>query len=142
MKAGQWQRVCRFLALLAVAVFVLSYPVTWFITRNGQLIQRVIPADASVSALFGDSGPGTPFGERGVYLIGDPAAFLEGTGAKGERFVSQTYLDEKGIYPLQTKTVWFFHFFVVLVSGVGALIFGVVWWSLNRRRGARSAPSL
>ena len=141
MKAGQWKRVCRFLALLAVAVFVISYPVTWFIARDGQLVQRIIPADASVSALFNDSGPGTPFGEMGVYLIRDPAAFLKGTGKKGERFVSQTYLDEKGIYPLQTKTVWFFHFLVALVSGLGALIFGLLWWSLNRDRVARPAPS-
>jgi len=142
MKAGQWQKVSGFLALLALVVLLLSYAVAWWMTRDGQLVQLVIPESADVMALRGESGPGTLVGKAGIYLIRDPAAFLEGTGTRGERFVSQTYLEQKGIYPLQTKTVWFFHFFVVLVSGVGALIFGLLWWSLSRPRGARSAPSL
>lgn len=132
-QAAGWQKLCRFLAVLALVVFVLSYPVVWLLTKDGQLIQRVIPTDAATSALFGETGPGTPFGEAGIYLINDPAAFLPGAGENGERYVSQTYLDQKGIYPLQTKTVWFFHFFVALVSGLGAVIFGVLWWFLNRR---------
>ncbi len=140
MKAGQWRRFCGVMAVLALAVFVLSYPVVWWMTKDGQLVQLVIPEDADVVALRGETGPGTLVGKVGTYLIADPAAFLEGSGKTGERFVSQTYLEQKGIYPLQTKTVWFFHFFVVLFSGLGILIFGLPWWILGRLRAA-AAPS-
>ncbi len=134
MKVGSWRKISGFLAALALVVLVLSYPVAWFIAKDGQLIQRVIPEDADVVALRGESGPGTLVGKAGVYLISDPAAFIKGEGAKGERYVSQTYLEQKGIYPLQTKTVWFFHFLVALISGLGLLIFGALWRFLGRRR--------
>jgi hypothetical protein len=100
-------------------------------------VQRLEPSNSAISSLFGDGadgannasgGGGTPIGSPQLLIIDDQAAFLPGTAVGGARLVSDTYLREKSIYPLQAKTVVFFRDIVVASALAAALVFGGLWF--------------
>jgi hypothetical protein len=121
------------IALLAVMIAVV---VAASLTSRAVLVQRLEPSNSAISSLFGDgadgannaSGGGTPIGSPQLLIIDDQAAFLPGTAAGGARLVSDTYLREKSIYPLQAKTVVFFRDIVVASALAAALVFGGLWF--------------
>jgi hypothetical protein len=125
------------LALLALVVCAGSFIVASVLSNGAQLVQLIQPEDAAVAGLFAeetsDEPAGTRIGSPQVMVIRDDKAFLEGTGTQGERFVSQKYLEEKMIYPLQVKTILFFRNITALVAALGAFLMGGLWlWSRSR----------
>lgn len=89
------------LAILAAVAGIATVPVERSYERKAVNIQRV-ERDASAD-LFGDVG--TLIGSPQKLIIEDPKAFLEGKSPEGARYVSESYLREHKIYPLQLKTV-------------------------------------
>lgn len=129
------RRVAGLLAVLALVALVAGLAVGAFLLRDAALVQRVEPAGAA-GALFGDAaGPGTPIGSPQRLIVRDAAAFLPGQGEGGVRYVSETYLRENGVYPLQAKTVELVRTLVVGVSVAALLLFGGVWAWARRRTG-------
>jgi len=128
-------RIAGLLGGLAALVFVTSFVVAAIVSAPGRLIQRVEPAGDTAS-LFGDAndGPGVAIGSPQVYIIRDPRAFLPELGPNDERYVSETYLRERGIYPLQLKTVNLVRNLVAASSGLIALIAGALWWRLRHHK--------
>lgn len=126
------RRVAGLLALLALVTLLLSLAVSALLTRDAALVQRVEPSAAA--SLFGEEdGPGTPIGSPQRLIVRDPAAFLPGEGEGGVRFVNETYLRERGVYPLQVKTVELVRNLVALGAGLAALVFGGLWlWARGR----------
>jgi hypothetical protein len=129
--------VAGVLAVLAVLVCAGSFIVAAVFSSGSSLVQLIQPEDAAVAGLFAEETSGEPAGTRigspQVMVIRDQQAFLEGTGTRGERFVSQKYLDEKQIYPLQVKTILFFRNITALISALGAVLMGGLWfWSRSR----------
>ncbi|PNY82712.1 hypothetical protein [Deinococcus koreensis] len=124
------------LALLALALLGVTLVVAASYARDATLVQLVQPAEAGIADLFGNvAGPGTLIGSPQVMIIRDPAAFLEGQTDSGARYVSDTYLRDQGIYPLQLKSVALIRNIVALSCAAAALLFGSLWW-LARRGGA------
>lgn len=133
------------LAWLSVLLAALAFGVGSWFGQGAQLIQRVQPTTQAESSLFEDSssGPGTPIGQPQMMIVRDQGAFLKGTGDGGVRYVSDTYLTEKGIYPLQLKTVNFFRNAATLGFLALAALLGL-WhlWAQRRRATTLSVPSL
>jgi hypothetical protein len=125
------------LAVLALVVCAGSFIVAGVLSNGSSLVQLIQPEDAAVAGLFAEETSGEPaglkIGSPQVMVIRDQQAFLEGTGTQGERFVSQKYLDEKKIYPLQVKTILFFRNVTALIAALGAFLMGGLWfWSRSR----------
>lgn len=113
--------------IVSLVVMVASFVVSSILTQGAVLAQRIEPSAAA--SLFSDpTTPGTPIGSAQLMVIRDEAAFLEGTGEGGARFVSEKYLRENSIYPLQVKTVEFFRNIVAALAGLVALVSSVLWW--------------
>ena len=110
-------------ALLLVATLLAS---AWFSNR-AERAQRVIPHDEATAALLGEVG--TP----DDYIIFDENAFLDETTADGARFVSEPFLEENDVYPLQLKTVAFLRNLVATLSLAALVVCGGVWLWLRRR---------
>lgn len=126
------RRVAGLLALVALAVLLLSFAVSAVITRDAVLVQRVEPSAAA--GLFGDeTSAGTPIGSPQRLIVRDPAAFLPGEGEGGARLVSEAYLRERGVYPLQVKTVEVTRNAVAVGAGLAAALLGVLWLLMRRR---------
>ncbi|SMB80222.1 hypothetical protein [Deinococcus hopiensis] len=130
------RRLAGTLAVLALLALPISVLVSGGMTQHAALVQRVEPS-ANAEALFGgDGGPGTPLGSPQRVIIRDEKAFLPGTGENGARFVSEAYLREHGLYPLQVKTVEFVRNVVAAVSLAALLLFGALWmWARRTERG-------
>jgi hypothetical protein len=131
------RNIAGVLALLALVVCAGSFIVASVFSNGSSLVQLIQPEDAAVAGLFAEETSGEPAGTKigspQVMVIRDEKAFLEGTGAQGERFVSQKYLDEKKIYPLQVKTILFFRNITALIAALGAFLMGGLWfWSRSR----------
>ncbi|WP_216327593.1 hypothetical protein [Deinococcus aestuarii] len=128
------RRVAGLLALLALVTLLLSFAVGALLTRDAALVQLIQPSSAG--ALFGEAdSPGVPIGSPQPMIIRDPAAFLPGEGEGGARLVNETYLRERGLYPLQVKTVELVRNLVALGAGLAALVFGGLWlWARGRTR--------
>jgi hypothetical protein len=132
------------LAVLALVVCVGSFVAAAVISNGSGLMQLIQPEDAAVAGLFAEETSGEPSGTKigspQVMVIRDQQAFLEGTGSQGERFVSQKYLDEHKIYPLQVKTIGFFRDTTAFFSGLAALLlFGLRFWLGSRLKSNVSA---
>jgi hypothetical protein len=126
------------LVLIVTAIFAIisSFIVAGFVSRDAQLVQLVQPDEAGLNSLFADSSgvPGTAIGSPQTMIISDPKAFMEGTGSSGEKYVNDTYLKAKNIYPLQVKTVNFFRDSVAWIAGIGALLLTAFrWWWMRRK---------
>lgn len=130
------------LAVLALVVCAGSFVVASVLSSGSEWVQLIQPEDAAVAGLFAEKTSGEPAGTKigspQVMVIRDQKAFLEGTGTQGERFVSQKYLEEKQIYPLQVKTILFFRNITALVAALGAFLMGVLWFWGRSRSPARS----
>lgn len=133
MRPALVRRVAGLLAGLALVALVVGVLVSAVLLRGAALVQRVEPAGA-VGALFGDTGsPGTPIGSPQRLIVRDEKAFLPGQGEDGVRYVSETYLRENGVYPLQVKTVELVRNLVVGASVAALLFFGGLWVWARRR---------
>ncbi|MFC3834724.1 MULTISPECIES: hypothetical protein [Deinococcus] len=122
------------LAVLALALLAVTVVVAATYTRSATLVQLVQPAEAGTADLFGSAtGPGTPIGSPQVMIIRDQGAFLEGQTDSGARYVSDTYLRDNGIYPLQLKSVELIRTVVALSCAAAALLFAALWWLAGRR---------
>jgi hypothetical protein len=113
---------------LSALGFLGSFLVESSYAGKAQLVQRVqvIPAEENI---FGD--PPTPIGSPQLMIIEDKGAFVEGEGPDGAKLVSEGYLTENKIYPLQLQTVRFFAENARLGSGIafavcllGAILLG------------------
>jgi hypothetical protein len=129
--------IAGILAVLALVVCAGSFIVASVFSNGSSLVQLIQPEDSAVAGLFAEETSGEPAGTRigspQVMVIRDEKAFLEGDGAQGERFVSQKYLDENQIYPLQVKTILFFRNVTALVAALGAFMMVGLWfWSRSR----------
>lgn len=141
MSPALWRRAAGTLAVLALLALIVSLSVGTLLLRDAALVQRVEPS-AGASALFGDaSGPGTPIGSPQRLIVRDEAAFLPGEGPQGVRYVSEPYLREQGVYPLQAKTVELVRRLAALGSAAALLLFGGLWLWMGRRGQAARARS-
>ncbi|MBS1718738.1 MAG: hypothetical protein JSS72_13500 [Armatimonadetes bacterium] len=119
-----------FLAALAGIVFVATFPVRGAYASRAKMIQRV-QVDKQSDDLFGDGG--TPIGSPQMMIIDDPKAFLPTKSADGAEQVSDNYLKQNNIYPLQLQTVDFFARYTRLASGAAFVILFVLGYVLGRR---------
>ena len=138
----------KFLKILGGIVFILgliglagSIIVPARLSSQAQLIQRMTPYDADIAALTGDVG--TPIGEPQQMIITDQAAFLPGKLDSGARQVNDNYLKEKGIYPLQVKTVNYVAGLVRLAAA-SALVVGLIafLWANSRLKRKTTTENL
>lgn len=74
-----------------------------------------------------------------MMIIDDPKAFIGQKDASGADLVSENYLKEKSIYPLQLQTVKFVLSNVRLASGVSLGVSLVGIWFIRRRAAKRHA---
>ncbi len=136
------QSITGFLSILALVVLIGSFIAASLFSNGAQLVQLIEPGEAATASLFGDTQTGEPAGDKigtpQLIVIRDQNAFLEGTGAQGERFANIKYLNEKKIYPLQVKTINFLRDVTALIAALGAILMAGLWfWSRSRI----SAPS-
>ncbi len=116
------------LAVFGVVVLIGSFVVSSVITQNAVLAQRIEIQEAGVAALFGaENEVGKPIGSPQRLIISDPKAFLEKTGENGLRYVSDKYLKDNNIYPLQALTVEFFRNITAIIAGLGAMVMFGLW---------------
>jgi hypothetical protein len=133
-------RALILLAGLAGLLLLLTFPVERSYASRAQWIQRV-EVDEAASMLFDDAGY-TLVGSPQRLIIGDPEAFVPGEGPGGARLVSEAYLLENGIYPLQLKTVEFatgLARWATGIAGAGFLL-GGAW--MGRRGSKVTGPSV
>ena len=121
-------RILGLIALAAGMVGLLGSTIARQVySSQAQLIQRVNPIDPDIAALTGETG--NPVGEPQLMIIKDKGAFLEGETTEGAKLVDDSYLKDKGVYPLQLKTVKFATQMTLLASlvatGVGLAAFTV-----------------
>jgi len=136
MSPAGLRRVAGILAVLALVALIASLVVGTLLLRGAARVQRVEPV-AGASALFGDApGPGTPIGSPQRLIVRDAAAFLPGRSPEGARYVDETYLRERGVYPLQAKTVELGRTLAAAGSAAALLLFGGLWAWAGRRAGA------
>jgi hypothetical protein len=112
----EWQQV------VVLAVSTVFY-------ANSFLAQRVEPHSPELAAALGEVG--LPIGSEQRLVLFDQKAVLE-TKPDGLRVVSETYLTQNNIYPLQWQTVEFIRNILLLALGAKLLLSAFVWW--------RSAP--
>jgi hypothetical protein len=126
------------LTIAALIVLIGSLIASSVMSNGAKLVQLIEPQDAATASLFGDATTlepsGLKIGSPQLMVVRDQKAFLEGAGSSGERFVSKTYLDQHGLYPLQVKTITFFRDVTALISGVVAVLFGALWWLGSRKK--------
>lgn len=118
-------------AALGILAILASFPVEASYRSKAVLAQRV-EKDAS-AALFDGADAYRPIGSPQLLILEDPKAFLPEPGRDGVKQVDEAYLKDKGIYPLQLKTVEFFTGNARLGGGI-ALVVGWAVFFLMRRR--------
>jgi hypothetical protein len=111
------------LAIVAAVVLVGSFVVSSLLTRNAVLAQRIEVVAPEVAAILGlpADSQGKPIGSPQRLIVNDPKALL-GKDSSGVQLVSETYLQDNKIYPLQVITVEFFRNLVAAVAFVGLLL--------------------
>ncbi|HMS57200.1 MAG TPA: hypothetical protein PKA27_17585 [Fimbriimonadaceae bacterium] len=135
----RWAKLLFGVAGLALLLGAATFFVEKSYADKAVLVQRV-QIDSAASGLFGESEP-TPIGSPQLMIIDDPKAFLTSGDPNGARLVDDAYLQEKGIYPLQLKTVEFTAGTVRLAAfGIGGLL-AVLGWFAGRRRARKPEPS-
>lgn len=106
-----------------------------WVTREAQWVQRIEPSSDEETSLFGGADEATRIGSPQLVIIRDRAAFLPGEGPDGSRLVSEQYLREQKIYPLQAKTVRFVRD-MILLSALGLFGTAGTLWLWSRRTAA------
>jgi hypothetical protein len=127
-------RIARGLFVLALIVFGLSWIVGFTLESRAVLAQRVDPHSKELALVLGEVG--TPIGSPQRLVLFDDRAFLEGQTPDGARLVSEKFLTENNIYPLQWKTVEFFRNAFAIASLVGAVLMGLLAWRFSKPRSA------
>jgi hypothetical protein len=120
------------LTILALVALVLTWVVALALGSRAVLAQRVDPHPPDLAALLGEAG--TPIGSPQRMIFFNEGVFLPGTGPDGSRLVSETFLTQNNVYPLQLLTVEFVRNIVSLGAGIAALLFGALWWYAARPR--------
>lgn len=122
-------------AVLGLIVLVASIPVIGGYQSKAVKAQRV-EFDEAAASLFGDNDAYTEIGSPQTLIIEDQGAFLPGTSKGGARLVSENYLREKKIYPLQLKTVEYVGGLVRLGAGaaVGVSALALIFLRARQRR--------
>lgn len=118
-----------FLSLMGALTAGASFVVEQQFASRAKLVQRVVPSDAS--DLFGDVGEN--IGSPQELIIDDPKAFLNKKSPEGAEYVNETYLKEKGIYPLQLQTVRFTASVVRMAGFADLVVCGALALILRRR---------
>jgi hypothetical protein len=131
-------KLARAFTILALVSIALTWIAALAVGSRAVLAQRVDPHPPDLAALLGEAG--TPIGSPQQMIFFDDRVFLPGTGPSGSRLVSETYLTQNNIYPLQLLTVEFFRNAVSIGAGIAALLFGALWWWLSRTPATRRAP--
>jgi len=125
------------LALIAsVATLVATFPIESSFRSRAKLVQLVRPNEQA--ALFGDVGE--EIGSPARYVIDDQAAFLNQRSGSGAEYVSVTYLENKGIYPLQLQTVEFVAGTIRQATTIVTPLALIGWWWSRRRLRRSSVP--
>ena len=119
-------------AVLAALLLIVTLAVSVWLQSRAELVQRVTPHDEATATLLGEVG--TPVGREDDYIILDRGAFLGETTAQDAQYVSEPYLEENNVYPLQLKTITFLRNLIVAVSAGALVLFGGVWFGLRRRQ--------
>ncbi len=122
------------LRILAVVSLVVLGGAFWqesSLTGKAELTQRIKPHDPAMAELLGEVG--TPIGEPQSMIIDDTSVILPGKGDQGQRFVNDTLMLEKGVYPLQEKTVSYVAGLVKIGSATMAVLSLVGAWLIGRR---------
>lgn len=127
-------RFVRALTVLALLTLVITWLATLILEPQATLAQRIDPHSPELAKALGE--PGTPIGSPQRLLIFDAQAYLPGASADGARLVSERYLSENQLYPLQWKTVTFVRDLITIAASSGAVLLGLTWWWLARRRSA------
>jgi hypothetical protein len=119
------KRVWLGLAVLAAVVLVGSFLTSSLITRNAVLAQRIEAVTPEFAAILGlpAGSKGNLVGSPQWLIINDPKALLE-KDPNGVQLVSESYLRENKIYPLQVITIEFFRNLVAAVAfcGLGLML--------------------
>lgn len=131
------RRLIRVLPWLVAAVcgalLLTAFGLEASYASRAKLFQRVEPS--AEAELFGEIGE--KIGSPQLMIVDDPAAVLPERGEGGVALLDESYLREKGIYPLQLQTVRFVAYWVKLGSGVvGVLALVVGVFMLRRARRA------
>ena len=121
-------------AILAALLLVVTLGASVWLSSRAERAQRIIPHDEATAALLGEIG--TPVGRVDEYIIFNRNAFLDGTADGGARLVSEPFLEENSVYPLQLKTVTFLRNVISMVSLAIFVVCGGVWLWLRRRERA------
>ncbi len=119
-------------AILAATVLVVTLLVSVWLSSRAEAVQRVVPHDEATAALLGEVG--TPVGRVDDYVILNEGAFLGATTDAGAHLVSEPFLEENNVYPLQLKTVTFLRNLVAAASLAAFVLFTGLWLWLRRRR--------
>lgn len=123
------------LRVLAVLSLVALGGAFWQESRlvsQAELTQRIKPHDPAMAELLGEVG--TPIGEPQRMIIDDESVILPGKGEQGQRLVNDTLMQEKGVYPLQEKTVSYVAGLVKLGSAIVAILAVIGAYALGRKR--------
>ena len=125
-------------AVLSALVLAASFPVVSTYRGKAIYAQRV-EFDEAAASLFGDTNPYQEIGSPQYLVIEDKAALLPGKTKDGAQMVSENYLREKKVYPLQLKTVDFVGSLIQQASGA-ALVVSLLLLALMayRRRKAKT----
>ncbi|MBL8060684.1 MAG: hypothetical protein JNK63_08235 [Chthonomonas sp.] len=119
----RWIKLVSWIVLVvAVGVLIGSVPIEKSYESKASLVQRIQVDEAA--SLFGEAG--TPIGSPQMLIIEDSGAFLEGKSKEGARLVSEGYLSDKKIYPLQLQTVHVVARYTRIGAGVAALLAAIV----------------
>lgn len=135
------RRLALFVLFASLLGFGASFVVESSYAGRAKLIQRIKPHDKAMAELLGEAGE--PIGSPQEIIVDDPAAFIPAPeGYEGPAMVNDAYLQEKGIYPLQLKTVRY----VAGLARWGFLCAAVValfaaFWLRKRARGGVALTS-
>lgn len=121
----------RVIAVLSLVMLVGAFWQESALVGRAELTQRITPHEASMAELLGEVG--LPLGEPQRMIIDDASVVLPGKGPKGERLVDDTKMKEKGIYPLQEKTVRYVAGLVKMGATAGAVLSLGAAWLIGRR---------
>lgn len=131
-------KVLRILALIGSFVsllFLVGTPIVQSqLNQKSQLVQR-IQVDPSAE-LFGELG--NPIGSPQRMIIEDKAAFLNKKSPEGAEYVSEAYLKEHKIYPLQVQTVDFISRNILIASGIAFALFTVLYSIIQFKQSKKS----
>lgn len=128
-------RILRFLLILIAAIALVALIGSFVAERSyasqAKLVQRVL-VDQAALELFGETG--TPIGEPQLMIISDPKAFIGVKSPDGAELVSEQYLQDNNVYPLQMKTVRYVAGLVRLGAAVALVLAAGALLLMARRR--------